>query len=321
MDIAGRSIQLPPLRVVAPFAGIFLALYIGAVAVAEQVVARRGAETAFQRLLSARGEQFDWIVLGASHALPLAYGDVPGRLKEDTGQSMIVLAEVGAGPLYSRFVFDQAMRDVAPKRLLYVIDAFAIESAQWNEKRVADRELLRQTPLRLSTLGSLSAMVRTQGVNPRGLLDYATGFSKLNPPDRFPQDGWQGAANFERSFRPSSHATRTRIDYLYPGPAGAAERARYLDILVGILRDAQAAGLRVETVKLPLPEAFRDALPDEAAFDRDLRDRLEPLGIPVHDLSTAIGDPADFFDTDHLNREGIDRLYREHLLGILATQG
>lgn len=318
MDIADRTVHPFPRRLIAGFAALFLALYAAAAGIAEVQVARNGQDTAFQKLLALQGQQVDWAVLGASHALPLAFGDIPGTLRADSGQSMAVLAEVGAGPLYNSFVFRQALRDIAPRRLLYVADAFAFASLDWNEARFADRKLLRKTPLRLSTIRNMAGIAARHPAAAAGLADYLTAFSKLNPPVRFPGEGWRGAADFDREVRLSRHAVQGRIDYLYPELPQAEITARYLDILAGMLDTAQAAGIEVTVVKLPLPDAFRAALPDEAGFDRALRDLLELRGIAYHDLSGALPDPGYYFDTDHLNRRGVAALYAQALREILA---
>jgi len=319
MSRLGRTAPVLPMAHLLAFVALFLALYAGAAAVAERQVARTGEASAFQRLLAARGQSFDWVVLGASHALPLAYGGLPGRLERESGQRMIVLAEVGAGPLYTGFLFRQATQDIRSAHLLYIVDSFGFAAPAWNEARIADRKLLRLTPLRPPTMAAMAKMVLSEGVPVSALADYATAFSKLNPPEWFPQDDWKGRENFDRIFRPSSRATEARIDYLFPAPPSAATRTRYLDTLVTVFTEAQARGISVVAVKLPLPEAFRRALPDEAVFDADLRARLAPLGIPLHDLSAAMDDPGLYFDPDHLNRKGVDRLYREYLRPILLT--
>ncbi|MRU14761.1 hypothetical protein FDP25_04870 [Roseovarius sp. A21] len=319
MDIADRPVLPFPRRAIARFLALFLVLYGAAAWVAEATVARTGQDTPFQRLLALKGQQVDWAVLGASHALPLRFGDIPARLQAETGQTMAVLAEVGAGPLYNHLVFKQAMQDIAPRRLLYVVDAFAFAAPDWNEARISDRTLLRKTPLRLSTARHMAAMVLHHGTDPAGLADYLTGFSKLNPPDRFPQEGWTGAAGFDRKVRLSRHAVEARADYLYPDPPQADTMARYLGVLASMFDAAQAQGIRVTVIKLPVPEAFRDALPDEAAFDRRLRAELAPRGIPYHDLGGALPDPRYFFDTDHLNRAGVTALYDQYLMSILAA--
>lgn len=320
MEIADRPRPPLPRRRIAMFLAVFALLYIAAATFAEFAVGREGRETAFQTLLDLRGERVDWVVLGASHALPLAFGDVPSRLKAETGQSMAVLAETGAGPLYNRFVFRQAQRDIAPRRLLYAVDSFAFASPDWNEARITDRKLLRKTPLRLSTAGLMAGITLRRGTDPAGLADYLTAFSKLNPPDRFAQAGWRGAADFDRKVRLSRHAVQGRIGYLYPEPTDPALRDRYLDILAALFDEAQAEGMEVMAVKLPLPDAFRNALPDEAGFDAALRARLDPRGIPYHDLSAALADPGYFFDTDHLNRDGVEALYDRHLAPLLKAE-
>lgn len=308
-----------PVIGLARFLGLFFALYVAAASVAEVRVGREAGGSAFQKILTAKDGQFDWIVLGASHALPLAFGDVAKRLEDETGQRMIVLAEVGAGPLFSDFVLLQAIEDLRPRRLLYIADSFAFQSSRWNEERIADRKLLRKTPLRLSTLVTMSNLVISQDVPASALLDYATVFSKLNPPDRFPQDDWRGAEHFDRVFRPSRHATKARIDYLYPEPVDDTKLDRYLDTLEGMIARARVAGMEVAIVRPPVPEAFRESLPGEAAFDAKLRARLSGLDVPLHDLSATLDDPALYFDTDHLNRDGVELLYELHLKSILAV--
>lgn len=109
--------------------------------------------------------------------------------------------------------------------------------------------------------------------------------------------------------------------YLYPDGAPDAEKVhRYLGVLEDIVHLAAEAGVEVVIVKPPVPQVFRDSLPGEAAFDAALRDRLEHLGIEFHDWSAAIPAPEFYFDTDHLNRAGVDALYRDHLLGLLVGE-
>ncbi|WP_051202771.1 hypothetical protein [Sediminimonas qiaohouensis] len=321
MEISDRPVVPLPRRRVAAFVALFVLLYAGAAGIAEVTIGRSGQETAFQKLLAMRGTQVDWLVLGASHALPLAFGEIPKRLEADTGQSMAVLAEVGAGPLYNGFVFRQAKRDIAPRHLLYVVDSFAFTSPRWNEERITDRKLLRKTPLRPSTAAIMADLTIRRGIKPAALADYLTAFSKLNPPDRFPQEGWRGAEDFDNQVRLSRHAVQSRIDYLYPDQAQTDVRNAYFDVLFSVFDAARASGMQVVVVKLPLPEPFREALPNEADFDAALRARLRSHDIPFHDLSTALPDLKYFFDTDHLNRAGIDALYAQYLRDLMTSAG
>jgi len=83
MDIADRPVHPFPKRPIAAFAALFIALYAVAVGIAEATLDRAAPQSAFQKLLTMRGKQVDWAVLGASHALPLVYGDVSARLQRD----------------------------------------------------------------------------------------------------------------------------------------------------------------------------------------------------------------------------------------------
>ncbi len=297
---------------------VFVLLYAGAAIRAEFTVGRVGQETAFQRLLQARGQTYDWVILGASHALPLDYGGVPDRLEADTGQSAIVLADTGAGPVFNRFVFDQARKDIKINNLLYIVDSFVVLSSEWNEDRITDRKLLRKTPLRASTASLMLDYVVQEGVDPRGLLDYLTCFSKLNDPARFSAQDWRGAENFDRKARPSRYAVQQRIDYLYPQDDDPEMADRYLDALERMFRTAQAEGIRVLVLKMPLTDAFRKALPDEPSFDQALKQRIAPLGIDYLDFSEVLPDASLYFDTDHLNRQGVERFYDAYLRDALA---
>lgn len=299
------------------FVVLFLALYAALAAVAEHRVGR-GGDGAFQKLLAARGAEADWIVLGASHALPLAYGEVPARHQAATGGRMLVLAEPGAGPLYARFVARQALADLRPRQVLYILDPFAFHSRTWNAGRVEDRDLLRRTPLRAGTARLMTGLVLRDGVNPRALADYLTAFSKLNPPQRFAPAGWEGAAGFDRVARPSRHAVDSRVAYLYPEGSGIEQSRPALDAFAGLLDDLRAAEVEVVALRLPLPAHFRQALPPSTDLMSTLHGIMSARGVRFVDLSTALDDPTLYFDTDHLNRAGVDRLYEEHLAAILA---
>jgi hypothetical protein len=145
-----------------------------------------------------------------------------------------------------------------------------------------------------------------------------TCFSKLNDPARFSVQDWRGAENFDRKARPSRYAVQQRIDYLYPQDDDPDMVGRYLDVLERLFRTAQAEGIRVLVLKMPLTDAFRKALPDEPSFDQALKERIAPLGIDYLDFSEVLPDASLFFDTDHLNRQGVERFYDAYLRDTLA---
>ena len=80
----------------------------------------------------------------------------------------------------------------------------------------ADAKLIRGTPFAPAIARLMGNYVRRDGVDPRALLDYVSGFSKINNRDRFQRDAWEGEAQFDRIYRTSATAVGQRIAYLYP---------------------------------------------------------------------------------------------------------
>lgn len=309
---------LRPARVAA-FIGVGLLLYALLFAAAEILVRRMGDGNPVYRIITAERSSYDWIVLGASHAMPLDFQDFGDRIEAAAGRTVLNLAAPGTGPLYHRFVAERYFADHTAGGVLVVVDSFGFHSAKWNEQRFGDRDLLSRTPLELTTL-RLFMRYMTEGVDPRAVLDYATGFSKINNHDRFEPDKWEAEARFTRSARPSDLADRERIDYLYPEPAEPAGISRYMDHLIALARTARSAGAEVVMVKLPLPDRFRSRLPDEDAFDNALRQALSEEEIVFRDYSGVLPEPRYYFDPDHLNEEGAEKFLDNHLRALLMNE-
>ena len=259
-------------------------------------------------------------MLGASHAMSLDFADFNSEIERTTGRRILNLASPGTGPLYNRFVLEHFLRDHRTGNLLYVLDSFAFYSATWNEDRFADAKLLGRTPFTLATAWQLVHYSLNEGVDPRTGLDYLTGFSKINNRERFQPDIWEGEAQFERVYRPSAAADRKRIEYLYPAPPDREAFARYLDAFATLLDLARNQGARVVAIKTPVPAGFYERLPDEPAFDAAISDLLASRGVPYHDFSRAMDEARFYFDTDHLNREGLATFLDRHLKAILMAE-
>lgn len=307
-------------RRAAAFVGLGLVLYALLFAAAEQLVQRTGHANPLFRIAATRERAVDWVVLGTSHAMPLAFGDTEAAVHRQTGLRLLNLAAPGTGPLYNRFVFEQFLRERRAANLLIVADAFAFYSRTWNEDRFADSKLLARTPYRPALAAGLWQFVRDDGVSLRALADYTTGFSKINNRDRFRDDRWEGESQFERTWRPSASAVRKRMAYLYPDGSPDAALDRYLAELSRVLVLARQAGMRVVVVKLPTPAQYRSQLPPEAQFDDALGRVLVAANVPLHDWSAALPEPRFYFDSDHLNRAGIDELLARHLIAVLVSQ-
>lgn len=301
------------------FIAIGLALYAGVYYAAERLLQHTGQSNALFKIANVQQTTIDWVVLGASHAMPLDFADFNATMQAATGQRIVNLAAPGAGPLYNRFVLEHFLRQHRARNVLYVVDSFAFYSRTWNEERFADAKLLRRTPSELSIARRLFDYALHESVDARAFIDYVCGFSKINNRERFARDAWEGEAQFERAQRPSTSAVSKRIDYLYPDRTPPAKLARYLDTFAALIALAQREGANVVVIKMPLPEQFRSQLPGEAAFDDALARMLATRGVRYHDFSATIADPRLYFDTDHLNRVGLTQFFARDLQPILAS--
>ena len=311
-----RRLLAPALQFVAIGAVLYLLVY----AAAEWLVYRNGHANPAFKISTAAEARYDWVILGASHAMPLDFGDFGSHLQAVTGQRILNLAATGAGPLYNRFMLERFLATHRADRMLYVVDSFAFYARTWNEERLADAKLLARMPFDAAFAVALGRYAARGDAPAIAVVDYVSGFSKINNRDRFRRDAWEGEAQYERTARPSKTAVAKRITYLYPDGTPEAARTRYLGILTELIAVARRAGSEVVVVKLPLPSAFRDALPAEAAFDAALAAALAPSATALVDLSEALPDGRHYFDTDHLNRAGLTVLVERELGALLAAR-
>ena len=302
------------------FAGLGLLLYALLAAATEQLVRSTGHANPFFKIATLQSPAVDWVILGTSHAMPLDFGGTREELQRRTGQSFVNLAATGTGPLYNRFVLEQFLAGHRTRNVMVVVDSFAYHAATWNEERFADAKLLARTPFDRALAGRLWRFVRDDGVSPRAWLDYATSFSKINNRDRFKEDRWEGEEQFERVWRPSVTAVKKRVQYLYPRGTAATARERYLGELSRLIAAARRSGSRVVVVKLPTPAQYRSQLPEEPQFDAALARLLANAGVPFRDFSQALPQPRYYFDSDHLNRDGVAELLSRHLVPLVASE-
>lgn len=299
------------------FVAIFIVLYLAVYGWAERLQYRTGRSNALFKIESASTEDYDWVILGASHAMPLDFDDFNALMEREAGVSILNLASPGTGPLYNRFLFENFLRDHRARHLLYVVDGFTFLSRDWNEERFEDAKLIRRTPFKRPIACSFLSYIRRDGISPLALLDYVSGFSKINNPDRFRRDEWEGEAQFDRVYRPSATMLKKRIDYLYPSPTSPETPSRYAGDLADLVRLAQDRGMDVVLLEMPVPAEFRRAKPDDTDLKAALSQLATERGLAYRDLSTAIPSPEFYFDTDHLNRRGATEFFERDLKLIL----
>ena len=198
--------------------------------------------------------------------------------------------------------------------MLYVVDSFAFYAAQWNEQRLADAALLQRAPFDAALVGVLW---RHDWARPL-LPEYVSGFDKINNRNRFQPDVSDAELNlFARIYRPIAQIDRTRIRYLYPGEPDAATFARYLDAFRDLVRRARARGSAFVAIKPPLPPRVLNLIPREAEFDAALKAMLDAEGASLHDFAKVNNRDAFYYNTDHLNRDGVAAFIKDHLGPLL----
>src|SRR5665647_824469 len=153
------------------FIAIGLALYASVYYAAEQLMVQTGRSNPFFKIATAQDTTVDWVILGASHAMPLDFADFNAQMEHETRLRILNLAAPGTGPLYNRFVLEHFLRTHRARNVLYVVDAFAFYSRAWNEERFADAKLLRRTPLKRAITGRLVQYALHEGVAASAVLD------------------------------------------------------------------------------------------------------------------------------------------------------
>lgn len=300
----------------AVFAVIGLALYAGVYGYSERLVHRYAQTNKFFLVQHTPPTSYDYVIVGASHAAALGYQDMTHRLEAMTGTRIQNLALVGGGVRVSRLIYEYFLTRHRAGTLVYVIDSFAFYSRTWNEERLQDTRLFLRAPFDLALARLLLGSPDTRAIG----FDYLVGFSKINNKDRFSADATpEETTRFNRAYRPVKQIDDQRLDYLYPKQTGEETITKYLREFEDLLEDAKVRGMRVIVVKPPIPERIAVRIPGEMAFDNRLRQILDRVGAPFHDFTHVGNDDKLFYDTDHLNRDGVLAFFETSLAPVLAA--
>ena len=284
---------------------------------AEILVRDTGDKNRFFKIATAPLEHYDRVILGASHAMPLDYDDMNGVLEQASGRSIMNLSIEGGGVLPARFMLDYFLAAafhgrgyLFPRLVRVLLDA--VERGPAERSRVVPPRAARP------------------GAGGRALEPRLRPADAARLPERLLQDqqreplraGHPGCARpkFAKVYKPIAQIDRQRIAYLYPPEIDPAEFRRYLGELERLIARTRDAGADFVVVKPPTPARYRDNLPDEADFDAAVAEVLARNDVPYRDLSQTIREDPYFYDTDHLNRDGITRFIEQDFLEILKGE-
>jgi len=198
------------------FVLIGLLIYAGAYYASEQLVYKYAKRNRFYTVRMARQPGYDYVILGASHALPLDFEDVNVRLQQTTGARIINLSTPGGGLVPNRLLLEYLLTRHKAKSVIYILDSFFFYSREWNEDRLKDVRLFRRAPFDPDLAKLLVAYSFRGAIGPGTALDYISGFSKINNADRFKPDlSEDELTRFRRVHKPTSRDIK-RVEYLYP---------------------------------------------------------------------------------------------------------
>ena len=297
------------------FVLIGLALYLGLYAGSEFLVYAYGQKNRFFVIRTAPPQQYDFVILGASHAMPLDFEDMNERLEAASGSKIINLSSEGAGISPNQLLLEYFLTRHSAVRVIFFLDSFAFYSPQWNEDRL-DATMLRRAPLDPALAMTLWRHPWARDILPA----YLSGFAKINNEDRFAPDIPDSEmTKFNRTYRPIAQIDRKRVRFLYPPESDPAIFQHYLAAFDSLIRFVQERGMEMIVVKPPTPPRYRKNLPNEAAFDEAVGTLMARPGVAYHDLSEAVTEDPFFYDTDHLNRDGVVTFIDQHFAELLRA--
>jgi hypothetical protein len=315
-EAGGQAAARGFLRQALIFTLIGLGLYLCLYGASEMLVYKHALRNRFFAVHTAPLRSYDDVILGASHAAVFDYEDMTSQLEGLTGRKILNLSEVGAGPAINRLMLDYFLAGHDTAHVLYVADSFAFYSADWNEKRLEDARLFYRAPFSFRLVWELA----THGAPLPVILSYATGFTKINNPGRCAPDITdEEATRFTKTYKPVAQIDKQRLAYMYPGDIDQAAFADYLGQFEEMIAMLEARSIAVTVIKPPIPQRIYDALPGEAEFDAALRAVLDRHNVPFHDFSLVNNDDALFYNTDHLNRDGVLSFFNGYLADLLRV--
>jgi len=309
------SRRMPVLWRATLFALIGLLLYLCLYAGSEALVYHYGQRNRFFMVRTAPLQQYDYVIVGASHAVPFDFEDMNRVLEQASGTHIINLSVEGGGILPAVLMVDYFLTSHTTHNVVYFLDSFAFNSPEWNETRLADANMFLRAPLD-------PALVTTLWCHPwarENMLDYVTGFSKINNPNRFKADVSDAEReSFHKIYRPIAYLDRQRIQYLYPSRPDPSTVERYHDAFVAFARSLRTRGIRLIVIRPPLPQRIIRLIPSEAEFNAEILNLAQELDFPVYDFSNSMTKDEWFYDSDHLNRSGVELFAKQYLVQLLV---
>ncbi len=254
-----------------------------------------------------KNEDYDAVFLGTSHGRIFSRFKNHDRVEKILGKNFINLSQGGerggVNSLQSYLLYFY-MRDNSAKTLAYFVDPFS-----FYHKTLDDNpKIYINEPYRKDFYNLL-----VDQQTDKAIIDfYKTKDEKGIKPIEYPE--------FNKDIEDTKVATLEgkalvdRINYLYTDAYNREEFEKTLQTLLETIRIAQNHGTRVVVI-VPTTQ-FPEQLGDRFVLDA-LKEHASKSRYEYYNYSTAITDPALYYDTDHLNTEGVLLFSEKYLKPIL----
>ncbi len=314
------------------FIGIGLVLYAGFYAISEMLVYRYASANTFyrvhiadrpvvDRILSVATSDneaiYDYVILGSSHAMPFDFHDMNARLEKMTNTRIINLSMPGGGILPSRLAAEYFLKKHYARNMIYVFDAPVLYFDEWNEERLKNASIFKRAPFDPDLAGLLVSYALRGKTSWGTVVDYTLGFSKINNQDRFAPDVPDMEKQFTRVAIASKRRYAQRIAYLFPKKMDEAAFNRHLDDFKSLIGLLKAKNIQLIAMETPLPAEYYQMMPGAREFDQKMEEWLRSQGVPFYNFSLACNAESNFYDTDHLNRDGVLKFFDEYFSKVL----
>ncbi|RKX79805.1 MAG: hypothetical protein DRP87_01600 [Spirochaetes bacterium] len=302
------------------FTVIGLILYAGVYWWSETLVYKYGEENRFFKVKDADFIEYDYVILGSSHAMPFTFKDMKEQIQQKTDTKIINLSMPGAGVVLNRLIIEYFLTRHKTKNILYVLDSFIFYSRMWNEgERIEDVDLYRRAPFDPVLARLLLSYSVKRGVNIKVALNYISGFVKINNHDRFKPDIPEDEESFEKNYEPTERVDKERIDYLYPEEVNKDLFNKYIQEFIQMIEYLQSEKIEVMVIKTPLRKEFYELIPNEERFNNEIKEVLDKYDVAFYDFTLVCNKEEYFYNPDHLNREGMLCFLENHLKEVLIN--
>jgi hypothetical protein len=300
------------------FVLVGIVIYFGVYLVAEKLVLDNTKRNRFFLVKTTPVAEYDYVILGASHAMILSFEDMNDRLEQMTGKKILNLATLGSGIVPNRLFLDYFLMKHKTKAVVYILDAGPFMKKEANETRLKDVAFMNRAPFDPELVKLLWSYYSRGLIEINTVLDYVLGFSKIANEKRFSADIHEMELIFNRTYRPNMKQIKARIDSTDPAVVDEKLFNRYMSLFSEMIDSLRAQNIQFIACRPALPKIYYDNKPNEKMFEARMQALLTEKKVPFADFVPVMPDYKFYFDTDHLNRSGVPVFFENHFKSFLV---